>query len=491
MQNPILKCGWFGTLALGLIGSFAGCSSSPTVEPAAALGTPPMTIVLDGSMDDWPSDEVAVGDDQYLYLRFSPVDPISLQSYKESLVIALDTDDSPATGEALGDLGIDLEIAFSPPREDGTPGRGTRITAISPEGERVRLPAGLLDISVAPTHAASWFEMRIARRMPSDGVLPEAGLLSSGRVRGRMSMYNASGRRVAEAPEFFVDLPQAAADMHRAHVSVPRKSLGTVRIVSYNVLNATPMDKPEPFSRMLRALDPDIVLVQEWYNTPADEMAAWFNRELPIEGQWRAVTSEGRGVAVVSRLEIAPIGPPALVIQPEGEDRTVRVTPALVETPIGPMAVASIHLKCCGSLNSREDRIRNAEAEAIAAMIEEQTADIGPHVRVVIGDCNLVGGRDPLLTLARRLDVDRSNASIVEPYVLGDNAMYTWTSPTSNFLPGRLDYAVYSDSSAVIDHAFIFDPARLSDKTLHELNLQVLDGMASDHRPLVLDLRAP
>ena len=488
MQKRTWKC---GGLIFGLIGILLGCSSSPAVEPAMALSAPPMTIVLDGSIDDWPAGEVAVGDDQYLYIRFSPVDPITLQSYKESLVIALDTDDSSATGETLGDLGVDLEIAFSPPREDGTPGRGTRITAITPKGERVRLPAGVLDISIAPTHAASWFEMRIARHFPSEGVLPEAGLLSSGRVTGRMSMYNASGKRVAEAPTFSVDLPLAADGPRRVHLTPPRKSLGTVRIVSYNVLNATPMDKPEPFSRMLRALDPDIVLVQEWYNTPADEMAAWFNRELPIEGRWRAVTSEGRGVAVISRLEIAPIGTPALVIQPEGEDRTVRVTPALVETPIGPMAVASIHLKCCGGLNSREDRIRNAETEAIVKMLEEQTADIGPHVRVVIGDCNLVGGRDPLLTLARHMDVDGSNASIAEPYVLGDNAMYTWTSPTSNFLPGRLDYAVYSDSSAVIDHTFVFDPARLSDETLRELNLQALDGMASDHRPLVLDLRAP
>ena len=93
--------------------------------------------------------------------------------------------------------------------------------------------------------------------------------------------------------------------------------------------------------------------------------------------------------------------------------------------------------------------------------------------------------------MASSLDVDNTSASVAEPFVLGDNAMYTWTSPTSRFLPSRLDYAVYSDASAVLERSFVFDPARLSDESLKALNLNRIDAMASDHRPLVVDLRAP
>jgi endonuclease/exonuclease/phosphatase family metal-dependent hydrolase len=478
---------------LAPIALLVGCSSGggnpsvPQTSQSVAPIAPPMTISLDSSIDDWPAGEVAVGDEYYLYVRFSPGESITPQSNDESVVIALDTDDSKSTGHN----GTDLEISFSPPRDDGRSGSGTRVAIFSPDGERITVAPALLDISIAPSHAAEWFEMRIARQMAGDGLLPINGLLGSGKVRGSLSMYNAAGKRVAEAPEFSAVLPQAARSTKRVRTAVPSKSLGSVRVVSYNVLNAAPLDNPEPFSRVLRALDPDIVLVQEWYDTSADEMGAWFNKHMPISGRWRAVTGEGRGVAVISRLDLAPIGPPGLIIQPEGDDRTVRVMPAIAETPIGTMAIASVHLKCCGSLDSREDRLRIAEAEAIATLIEQETQDIGPHVRLVAGDFNLVGGKEPLYSLVRSLDTDSSDASIAEPFVLGDNAMYTWTSPTSRFLPSRLDYAVYSDASAVLERSFVFDPARLSDETLKSLNLNRNDAMASDHRPLVVDLRAP
>lgn len=479
-------------LALALLAP-AGCSGGgkEARQQSPTPFTPSMTIVLDSSIEDWPASQVAVADEYFLYLRFSPGGPISLQSNDESVVVSLDLDAKLSTGMVSGEMGVDMEITFSPSRDDGRPGNGTVVSVVSPDGERIRLAPALMDISVSPSHASEWFEMRIARRLASQNLLPVEGLLSQGRLTGRLSMYDAAGRRVAEAPMFAATLPPAAPREKRVRATVPPKPLGTVRVVSHNVLNGSPLQKPDPFARMLRALDPDIVLVQEWYDTPADEMAAWFNEHLAISGRWRAVTSEGRGVAVISRLDIAPIGPPALLVQVRDREQTVRVTPALVESPIGPIALASIHLKCCGSIGSPEDQQRVIEARAIASMIEEQTRDIGPHVRLIMGDFNLVGSKEPLYALARGFDADGSNATVAEPFVMGDSAMYTWTDPTSRFLPSRLDYAVYSDSSAVVARSFVLDPARLNAESLEALNITELDAMASDHRPIVLDLRAP
>ncbi|MCA9273995.1 MAG: endonuclease/exonuclease/phosphatase family protein [Phycisphaerales bacterium] len=482
-------------IGLASVALSTGCSSAgqDTAKKRKALApyTQPLTMVLDSSIDDWPADQVVAADEYFLYLRFSPGEAISLQSNNESVVVALDIDGNVTTGLPSGELGVDLEITFSPPRDDGTPGNGTVVSAISPDGERITLAPALLDISVAPSCASEWFEMRIARRTTIENLFPIEGLFSSGRLAGRLAMFTPSGKRVAEAPLFETTLPPASDHAKRVRANIPAKPLGTVRIVSHNVLNGSPLQKPEPFARLLRALDPDIVVVQEWYDTPADEMAAWFNDNLAINGRWRAVTTDARGVAVISRLDIAPIGPPAVLVQARGEERTVRVTPALVETPIGPIAVASVHLKCCGGLGTPEDEQRIIEAGAIASMINDQTKDIGPHVRVVMGDFNLVGSKEPLYTLARGFDVDGSNATIAEPFVMGDNAMYTWTEPTSRFLPSRLDYAIYSDSSAVVARTFVFDPARLSLDSLETLNIEEIDAMASDHRPIVLDLRAP
>lgn len=486
-------------LAIGLLtmaGCFGGGGGGGRSQAAggdtgtALMGQAPMTIILDGSTDDWPEDQVAVGDQYYLYVRFSPGEVITPQANDETLVVSLDIDDSASTGLVSGDMGIDLEIAFSPPYE-GDIGNGTFVAALTPDGEKIQLPAAMLDMTIAPSHASDWFEMRIGRLVPGENVLPREGLLTSGRVRGKMALFNKAGRRVAEAPEFSASLPTAARTPKRVRASIPGKSLGSVRLVSYNVLNASPNENPEPFARMLRALNPDVVLVQEWYDTPGPELAEWFNTHVPVNGRWRAVTGEGRGVAVISRYDLSAMGPPSLIIAPEGEDRIVRVLPALVETPIGPMATASVHLKCCGSLDSREDRLRVVEAQAIKSLMLEQTRDLGPHVRVVAGDYNLVGGRQPLTILMEGFDTDGSDARVARPFVLGDSTMYTWTSPKSRFLPSRLDYAVYSDSTAVLERAFVLDPARLSSAVVTELGLEELDAMSSDHRPVVMDLRAP
>lgn len=482
---PVLLagCGLWG-------GSGSDADRQSTIVPSVVPSTPPMTIALDGRIDDWPTESAVVADRDYLYLRFKSDRPVSLQSNSEALMIQLDVDANTDTGRVDGQLGVDLAITFSPPGDDGELDGGTLVELVSPNNEKVAIPAAALDISFAPTHAAEWFEVRIARRMAASGLLPEAGLLSSGSVAGRIVLFSPLGRPIAAADRFEIDVVEAAPRANLDAVLVPERSLGSVRLVSLNVLNSSPDTTPAPFSRMLRALDPDVILIQEWYDQTPETIAAWFNREMPIAGTWQVVTSAGRGVAVVSRADLQPLGPPAVVIRPEGEDRTVRVASALVDSAIGPVAVSSVHLKCCGSLGGREDMLRIAEAEGITAALTEALASVGPHARVIAGDYNLVGGTDPLTTLIEGMDLDGSDLEVAEPFVLGDPAMYTWTNPRSSFLPGRLDYAAYSGSVVEVERSFVFDPARLDPGMLEAMNLDPLDAQVSDHRPLVIDIRS-
>ncbi len=185
-------------LAFGLLtmaGCFGGGGGGGRNQDAggdagtALMGQTPMTIILDGSTDDWPEDQVAVGDQYYLYVRFSPGEVITPQANDETLVVSLDVDDSAMTGLVSGDMGIDLEIAFSPPYE-GDIGNGTFVAALTPDGEKIQLPAAMLDMTIAPSHASDWFEMRIGRLMTGENVLPREGLLTSGRVRGKMALFN-------------------------------------------------------------------------------------------------------------------------------------------------------------------------------------------------------------------------------------------------------------------------------------------------------------
>jgi len=73
--------------------------------------------------------------------------------------------------------------------------------------------------------------------------------------------------------------------------------------------------------------------------------------------------------------------------------------------------------------------------------------------------------------------------------VLGDRAAYTWIQPWSRFSPGRLDWLLYDGSQATAARAFALDVPRLDDAARTAAGLERDDGAASDHLPLVLDLR--
>lgn len=464
-------------------------------EPIVLLDAPIMSVAIDGNVDDWPSTASAVADEHYLYIRFKTDRLVTIQADRETVQVQLDLDSNRSTGQAdsRAELGIDLAITFSPPNAEGEPSFGTRVETFTPDGDVVQMPAAALDIMAAPTHASEWFEVRVGRHVIDEfarGVaLPQDGLLSDGQVTGRVALFGSGGRLLASADTFSVDLAPAADGPRLVRATVTDKSLGSVRLVAYNVENSSPDSNPEPFTRMLRAIDPDIICVQEWYDQTPESLETWFNRELPISGTWRAITSQGRGVAVVTRFDASPLGPNAVVVRPEGEDRTVRSATAIVDTPAGPIAVSSVHLKCCGSYGGREDTIRIAEAEGIASMLQQWIDDpMGTGV-VIAGDYNLVGGTEPLDAITDGLDSDGSELTLVDARGLAEPTLATWTKATSSFLPGRLDYVAFSDARLGVERSFVFDPARLDTESLTALNLSAEDGRASDHLPIVVDFR--
>jgi exonuclease III len=108
---------------------------------------------------------------------------------------------------------------------------------------------------------------------------------------------------------------------------------------------------------------------------------------------------------------------------------------------------------------------------------------------VIGGDWNLVGSREPLDIARGGADLDNSELDVARALVLGDAAMYTWRDAATGFPPGRLDVIVYSDSSAEVVNAFVLDTGRLADRALARMGLDRTDSRASDHLPVVVDLR--
>lgn len=520
-------------LALGAGVGLGGCARrgvSPGVSGNGSFAGP---VFLDGETSDWPTDSGMLADEHYLYFRLRPPEPVTLQSADETFSLVVDLDGDPATGwpmRAMDDdppgtepLGVDLDIRFSPVQErPGRDGRartvrhGTTVLVPRADGSVSEASHADIGLSFAPTFAAGEFEVRISRHLENVPGLV-AGTLADGELRAVRSRILLLTQEERPSITGWSDLssvnpPKRSEEPPRSGFAVPRRGDGEARIVSYNVLLARPMREPATFARIMRALDPDVVLVQEWEKATAEEIAAWFNEHASgsVAGggsgvdprPWRAITGAGWGVAVVSRDQLmSRLGPEALTRPPNAAgdsfragDDFVRFAGALVRTAAGPLAVASVHLKCCGRAGGPEDVTRALEARAINEAFGAAVAgvDVRGVIPIIAGDMNLVGSRPPLDVLRAGLDVGGESPvdlDVVDAFVLGDTSLYTWFDPASEFSAGRLDYALVGRSQARVARSFVLDTRRLSDASLRDAGLERDDSSGSDHLPLVVDVR--
>jgi endonuclease/exonuclease/phosphatase family metal-dependent hydrolase len=453
-------------------------------------------VIVDGDTAEWPGDLAAWADEHDLYLRFTVEnEQLTLQSSGRTVSIMLDVDGSASTGlvpqgAPLNSLGVDLEIQLSPLAQNGGTQPGAAVLLHTPEGVR-RLRAGAVNFAVTPTYAASWYEARITRTPGRDLGLPQGGLLSSGSVSGVIAMLDPTGGVEAFADPFAVAVePVCAGGPRKIDVPAPAKPDGALRVLSYNVERSSPATNPDAFRRVVGALRPDVVLLQEWDAGDAAAMAAWFKSTDGADwhvAKAAGLISGGGGVAIASRFPVTPL-PGGLTTNDASGSRPVRFVGAVVSAPGGEVLVGSVHLKCCGSAGTSEDQRRMAEARAVNTMLRA-TADAYPGaIRIVGGDLNLVGSRPPLDILRAGLDADGSDLSVAAPVVVGDVTLTTWRGEDSPYPPGRLDYLVYSDANADVRQSFVFDSSMFTDNALAAMGVTASDCAASDHLPMVIDL---
>jgi endonuclease/exonuclease/phosphatase family metal-dependent hydrolase len=503
-------------LLAGLVGSVAltGCGSSKKSAPAetesglianaeASLEPQPEAlIVVDGDVSDWPADAAVVADEHFIYFRFMVEnEELTLQAAPQPLAIMLDIDSNTATGrrdtlEPTDTMGIDLEIQFSPLTSKGVE-RGVAMFSIDRSGNRVKVDFSDFDFLFAPTYASAWYEARISRTPDRVGNLPTAGMLSSGRVSGVITLLTKNGEIDAWSDPFALDLGNVCVGGKRlSSLEPPAKADGAIRVVSWNVKRSAPVGNPAPFKHILTSLNPDIILLQEWDAGDSAAMQGWFTAMLPSESSWNVRkraggVDEGGGVAIVSRFPISPTLGDTLEVANEGDRkaRPIRYIGARITTPYGDVYAASTHLKCCGTKDSPEDIRRTLEARTINANFASASGSAPPDaIRVIGGDLNLVGSRPPLDLLRAGIDTDGTELAIADAQTQGDRTYSTWRDAGQSFTPGRLDYIVYSDSNAKAVAAFVLDTERFSDEALAMMGLSRTDSNASDHLPVVVDL---
>jgi exonuclease III len=498
------------TVSALMLLAIAGCTTNqgkptrekPSTRAPEVLGA---LVTLDGDMNEWPAGVMLASDEHHTYVRFQTTgEPYTLQSTNKTTSILFDVDNNPATGmrpttgsDAVRALGIDVEVAFCWPRIDNNGkrgfGRGVTMFSYDAAGNRQPVAREDWDFAAAPTYASAWYEARISRTPSGPVLIPKEGLLSSGMLSGAVVTRDLDGTITSSGEVFRGKLPEhCMSGARRSTMGIPPKLDGSYRVVSYNVLRSAPEAKPELYGRIFKALDADVYLFQEWEYTSNEALAAWFSTN--VGGTWHAAGLPGtvrdnRGVAVVSKYPVELVTP-YLKVHPEGqrEPSNVRFAGVRVDVPGPDIIASSVHLKSGGSSSSSEDTRRIAEARAIVEALDKLDNEPGT-ITIIGGDYNLVGSRTPLEILMSKTDLDGSDKTFADAMTLGDRTYTTWTEGGNAFGPGRLDWLVYSDSTAKAKRAFVLDASRLEDESLQRVGLKATDtAEASDHLPVVVDL---
>lgn len=494
-NRALLTCA--ALLAMSAMAVLSGPISQASAQPQET------GISFDGHLDDWNPGESAVATDRWAFFRYDAEKQSSIQNGPVMTVLQIDLDQDTATGFATpdGSMGVDLEVALTTlDRRDPTKlGGGIEINAYGANDSHEALSHANIGFSCLPTHASKSFELRVSREIQGPDWLESMASAASAfdyrfvhRDANYQSLWTGETRTLA--------LPAKTPGKQVYDAEIPARTEGVLRVVSWNVLWGTPSKTPDGFARVLNAIEPDVILFQEWdhgYWTdkprmPEREYTDWLNKHL--EGSWSIKLGADRGVLVASRSSIMPFLPEQIQVAANpgagiSRARNVRCASGRVMTPLGEVGAVSVHFKSQGGLDSREDRIRQAEVERVHEAIKNALGENMPEFLIIAGDWNLVGGRGPLEYAVSGIDRSGSDLRIVEPRRLGINDVITWRDQRSSFAPGRLDYALIADDGVELVNSFILDTALLSDESLSKSRLLRKDTDGSDHLPMVFDLR--
>lgn len=464
-------------------------ASKPTSTPTQP-DQPPTTITLDGLFTDWQDTNTGFADERFIYITFSPESefPHSIQAAPITTRIRLDIDQSPQTGRPMQWMsidasiqqpqGVDLLFELSPKNELGSIGIGSSVTSYDSNGDAHSLGHANLGFMFLPTFGSSQYELRIDRLAPGADMLHKAGKISV--VIDQVTQED----RFLWSTTLHLDLPPIGKS-NRNEATLPAKPAKSARIMSSNVLFSSPLNNPDAFKRVLSAINPDVILYQEWFNTPVADVQSWLNTHAGTG--WKVhMPSSKAGVAIATKRPI--IKTYESVIPPSGTGRPARAVAALIDTDAGELLAISIHLKCCGSADSQEDNKRIKQAQSINGFVRSVHKK-HPNAKVVIaGDFNLVGSYRPMDAMTNSLGINGEDLSTINAQQLGDASMITWNDEKSRFSPGRLDWMLIDESMSKAANAFILDTRALSPASLDAMGLQAEDSKASDHLPIVIDL---
>ena len=448
-------------------------------------------IVIDGLFDDWQEVPVTItdpegdynyddwaelkitNDDDFIFFKISLHSEETLLQNWNNFYLYIDADRDSLTGHPFRGMGAELAWHF-----------GYRTGQYFEQDGIIDLWQNDITLRQAPTVTSTEFEIAIAR---GSFVLSDpdsiAVIFSSFYDTGDY-MPDSWGGVVYQLDTTVVGPAEP----------ILLEKTGT-RLVTYNTLytGILESDRQPKFQRIIQALDPDIIALQEHseWNEIGDIISSWFPEDTWYQGY------TFRDLVVLSKY---PIINQANLISSE------RTMCALLQTddPINPyLLILNSHFSCCDNDDDRQEQVD----ELVQVLREWRLNDNGPFdlpegtPMFHVGDFNFVGYREQIETVTAGNIQDEGNYGNDFPLDWDGTAItdlfsrqthkrmaYTWRSDGSSFNPGKLDYVLYTDSNLSILNHFVLNTLAMPDSVLNEWELEAEDtNEASDHLPRIVD----
>jgi hypothetical protein len=433
----------------------------------------------DGNLYDFKYISVT-NDEQFLFIRLKTT-PFFKLTEDNQLSIFIDGDNNSTTGYQINGIGAELRFNFG--TRDGTRYyNGT--TSISHSDIQFRS---------LPTVTDTVYEIAIGRQY-----IPPAN--GTGTIKLFLIDYASNGDWMPNNGETFSYTFDETPTEPLIPTEINREDTTFLRVMDYNVLNDGLLDpsRQPSFTRLLQAINPDIICFNECFSSSATQVKNAINQMLPGTN-WNGVKLDD-GNVTVSRYPILQ----NWLVYPGH-----RVTASLIDLPgwFGKdLLLLNSHLKCCGG--QINDDKRQLEVDATIAFILDAkipggVIDLPTETPfLILGDLNLVGDRQQLITLLTGEiintqifgnggppDWDNTDLQDLLSQQADKRTAYTWRDDGNSFSPGRLDYQIYSNSVINFEKDFVIQTEVMSESRLNQYGLQLLDTRtASDHFPKVADL---
>jgi endonuclease/exonuclease/phosphatase family metal-dependent hydrolase len=281
--------------------------------------------------------------------------------------------------------------------------------------------------------------------------------------------------------------PTTASRMFEVRVNKPKtkqptypfalEKTGIFRVVSWNVKFGNLLDNPRCGTRILKALQPDVLLLQELDGDDTPEKLIKFLQGA-LGNTWNVRMSASNGTKQHHKLRSAIASTFSLdeiEIKKKETLKAVRANAVIDGTVV---QFLSLHLRCCGGPTGEEETQRQREAKIIRRAAKSSTSSAS----IIAGDWNLVGTMKPLDIVKAK---DFTAVEAMQP----DGALYaTWSNDNSPFTPGRLDWMLFNGKTIQTSNSFVLDSSDFDTETLEKYGLLRDDtATLSDHLPLVAD----